>query len=94
MDYSWISRGRAQYRHPVTTRLGVFGVASGEVIGVDEETRGKNRVCGGRIEGGLRLRGDAATLEVFVGYERRIDAFPTDRYRVRWTTIGFRITTG
>ena len=68
--------------------------ARGEVIGVDEETRGKNRVCGGRVEGGLRLRGEAATLEVFIGYERRIDAFPTDRYRVRWTTIGFRVTTG
>ena len=93
VDYSWMSRAFARYRHPVSARVGVFAAAHGELFGTDEELRGKNRVCGGRIEGGLRIRGDAATLELFAGYERRIDAFPTDRFRVRWTTIGFRITT-
>ena len=93
VDYSWMSRAWAQYRHPVSHRLGFFAEAHGELYGVDEALRGKNRVCGGRIEGGLRIRGDEAALEIFAGYERRVDAFPVDRYRVRWTTIGFRITT-
>ena len=36
--------------------------------------------------------GKTASLEIFAAYERRIDGFPTDRFRVRFTEVGFRIT--
>lgn len=91
VDYTWIARAETAYRRRVTPRLSVFGAALGEVLGTDAVLRGRNRVCGGRLEGGLRIDGDAAALELFVGYERRVDAFPTDRYRVRWVTAGFRV---
>jgi len=94
VDYSWIARAEAGYRHRMSPRLSVFGAALGEVIGTDATLRGKNRVCGGRVEAGLRVAGEAAALELFVGYERRVDAFPTDRYRVRWITAGFRVLSG
>jgi hypothetical protein len=94
VDYTWIARGAATYRAPLSARLGAFAIASGDVTGVDEDLRGSSRVCGGRLEAGLRIRGEAAALELFIGYERRIDAFPTDRFRVRWVTAGFRIVGG
>jgi hypothetical protein len=37
------------------------------------------------------VNGRAAAVEFFAGYERRIDAYPTDRFRVRMFTFGFRI---
>jgi hypothetical protein len=91
VDYGWIARAAATYRRPVSARLGLFAMGSGEVFGVDDAIRGRDRVCGGRLEGGLRIDGDRAALELFLGYERRVDAFPTDRFRVRWVTAGFRI---
>jgi hypothetical protein len=92
VDYRWLSRARATMRRPVSARLAIVVDATGDVVGVNPVTRGRTRVCGGRIEGALRVTGRAAALELFAGYERRIDAYPTDRFRVRWFTAGFRIT--
>jgi hypothetical protein len=92
VDYRWLSRARASMRRPISPKLAIIVDARGEVAGVNAETRGRTRVCGGRIEGALRFAGRAAALELFAGYERRIDAYPTDRFRVRWFTLGFRIT--
>ena len=93
VDYSWISRARVSWRRPLTRVVALHSTATGEVIGVKHGIVRNQRVCGGRIEGGVQLRGRAATLEVFGGYERRIDAYPTDRFRVRWFTAGARIVT-
>jgi hypothetical protein len=90
VDYAWVSKTRIEYQHPVG-RHAVFATATGDVMAVDVDLRGRGRVCGGRIEGGFRIGGDAAAVELFAGYERRVDAFPTDRFRVRWVTLGFRI---
>jgi hypothetical protein len=93
VDYDWISRARVSWRRPVTRVAALHATATGEVIGVKHGVVRNERVCGGRIEGGVQFRGRAATLEVFGGYERRIDAYPTDRFRVRWFTAGARIVT-
>ena len=92
VDYRWLSRARATMTRPISPKMSFKFDAIGDVIGVDTETRGRSRVCGGRLEGALRIAGKAASVELFAGYERRIDAYPTDRYRVRWLTAGFRIT--
>ncbi len=91
VDYRWLSHARARMTRPVSPRLAVVVEATGDVIRVDEAIRGRTRVCGGRIEGAVRIAGARAVLELFAGYERRIDAYPTDRFRVRWFTAGFRI---
>lgn len=91
VDYVWLARGRASVRHPIDDRLEWIASAAGTVVGVNRAISDRERVCGGRIEGGVRVNGDKAVIEVFGGYERRIDAFPTDRFRVRYFTMGFRI---
>jgi hypothetical protein len=92
VDYRWLSRASTTMTRLVSPKLAFVVRATGDVAGVNPETRGRTRVCGGRLEGALRVAGKAATLELFAGYERRIDAYPTDRFRVRWFTAGFRVT--
>jgi hypothetical protein len=93
VDYAWISRARVSWRRAIAPAVALTASATGEVIGVTREVLARDRVCGGRIEGGVRIRGRAAALEAFAGYERRIDAYPTDRFRVRFFTAGIRVTT-
>jgi hypothetical protein len=93
VDYSWISRAKLSWWRPLTSVASVKVRATGEVTGVKHGVVRNERVCGGRIEGSLQLRGRAAILEIFGGYERRIDAYPTDRFRVRWFTAGARVVT-
>lgn len=93
VDYSWISRAKVSWWRPLTPVVSLRVRATGEVIGVKHGVVRNERVCGGRIEGSVQLRGRAAILEMFGGYERRIDAYPTDRFRVRWFTAGARVVT-
>jgi hypothetical protein len=90
VDYVWLTHVRFDARHPLNARASLVASGYGEVRGVDHLVRGE-RVCGGWIEGGIRLNGRAAAVELFGGYERRVDAYPTDRFRVRMFTLGFRI---
>jgi hypothetical protein len=91
VDYRWIARARVSARRPISGRVAMIAAATGDVMGVDEAVRGRSRVCGGRLEGGIRITGGAAALELFAGYERRVDAYATDRFRVRMFVAGFRI---
>jgi hypothetical protein len=93
VDYAWTSDARVSVRHALRPdrRVELLADVSGGVIGVHRALYGRPRICGGRIEGGVRVNGAAAALEIFAGYERRMDAFPTDRFRVRMWTVGFRL---
>lgn len=93
VDYEWVSHAEATFRRtlPSQPRVAVFAEAAGSLIWTDPSMYGRERLCGGRIEGGVRLSADRAGVEIFVGYERRIDAYPTDLSRVRMWTIGFRV---
>jgi len=90
VDYVWLTHARVDARHPLNARTALIASAYGEVRGVNHLVRAE-RVCGGWVEGGVRVNGRAAAVEFFAGYERRIDAYPTDRFRVRMFTLGFRI---
>ena len=90
VDYTWITNARIRLKHPISPRTSIIGTAYGEVFGVNHLARDR-RVCGGLVEGGLRVNGQKAALELFAGYERRVDGYPTDRYRVRMFNVGFRV---
>ena len=92
VDYSWTGNGDVVIRRPVNGRVGVFAHALGEIVGVDAAIAGRGTQHDGRLEGGLRLNGRAGAVELFAGYERRADAYPTDPERLpqRWLFAGFR----
>ena len=93
VDYAWTSEARVSVQHTPASwhRTSLLAEVSGTVIGTKREVYGRPRICGGRIEGGVRVNGDRAAVEAFLGYERRPDAYPTDRFRVRMWTFGLRL---
>lgn len=91
VDYAWTSGLRLAIRRPLNQRAALFAAGAGGLIGVDPKKAGRTeRLCGARLETGVRIRGQTADVEFFASYERRIDAYPIDRVRVRWSGIGFR----
>ncbi len=76
LDYTWRAQIDLVARRPLTARLGLLGRAFGETYGVDPTIAGRARQHGGRLEGGVRISGQAATMELFAGYERVVDADP------------------
>jgi hypothetical protein len=76
-------------RRPLTPRVGLFARGVGHVMGVTDE-KGRPTQFGGLVEGGIRLIGEAAVGELFMGYERRFDADPLDFEAQRWFLVGFR----
>ena len=93
VDYLWGGDLRLSVRHPPASwrRVSLLADASGTLMRTKLEKYGRPGICGARIEGGVRINGERAALEAFLGYERRLDAFPTDRFRVRMWTFGFRL---
>jgi hypothetical protein len=91
VDYTWIGEMQVLVRRPVSERVGVFVHGSGQAFAVNEVVAGRGAQAGGLLEGGVRLTGRAAALEIFAGYEKRVDADPLDRLSQRWGLVGFRI---
>ena len=91
VDYTWLGEMHVLVRHPISPRLGVFGHGSGQLFAVDETLAHRGTQAGGLIEAGLRVTGRAGVLEIFAGYEKRVDADPLDRVSQRWGLAGFRL---
>jgi hypothetical protein len=91
VDYTWRGEMHLLVRHPFSDRLGVFGHGSGQLVAVDETVAHRRTQTGGLVEAGVRLNGRAAALEVFAGYEKRVDADPLDRLSRHWGLAGFRL---
>ena len=88
VDYTWIGEANVLVRHPIRPRIGVFGHASGKFFGVNGN---RGTQTGGRVEGGVRLTGRGGVLELYVGYENRVDAYPLDRVPQHWGLTGLRL---
>jgi hypothetical protein len=93
VDYSWTGELDAIWRRTISPRRSLFGRGAFETIGVISEINDRNQQYGGRLEGGLRLRGQGGALEVFAGFERVIDADALDLQTRQWLYAGFRLVT-
>ena len=91
VDYTWLSEVNVLVRHPINERFGVFGRAGGQFFAVNEELAGRGAQTGGLVEAGVRLIGRAAIMEIFAGYENRVDAYPLDREPQHWGLTGLRL---
>jgi len=91
IDYTWMTIGEVTARRPVSPRVEAFARVRGDSYAVDPSIAGRGRQNGGHIEGGVRLAGAAAILEVFGGYEQMIDADPIERGPQRWAFAGIRV---
>jgi hypothetical protein len=91
VDYTWLGEMQVLVRHPVNDHVGVFVHGSGQAFAVDELVAGRGAQAGGLIEAGVRITGRGGALEIFAGYEKRVDADPLDRQSQRWGLVGFRL---
>jgi hypothetical protein len=92
IDYRSTADFDVSVRHPVNTRVSAYARSFGEVIGVDQSAtihRGTQR--SGRIEGGIRINGKGGALELFAGFERRLDASQIDKLPLSWGLAGLRL---
>jgi hypothetical protein len=94
VDYTWIGDADVTVRRAVNQRVQVYGRGYGETYAVDKTVAQRDAQHGGRVEGGVRLIGSGAVMELFAGYERVVDADPLDRQPRRWPFVGFRLVGG
>lgn len=91
VDYAGEYGANALYVRQWRPRLAMVGRASGVVRTIDASVSGREAQVGGRGEVALRIRGDAADLEVHVGVERRIEASIFQPRPKSWALMGLRV---
>jgi hypothetical protein len=90
VDYRWTGNADGMLRRSISKRAGVFVHGSVDMFGVDGTVAGRGTQVGGLIEAGVRLNGPGGAVELFAGYESRVDANPLDRQSQHWALAGFR----
>lgn len=91
VDYDWEVGGRINGTYPLGPRVSAIGGLSITGALVDRDVRGRANQVGARAEGGVHLAGRAGGADLFVAYERRIDAHPVDIGPRTWMLAGFRL---
>lgn len=90
VDYQWELNAATRARVRVAARAAVVAAGGVRVLGVDL-SRDRGTQYGARGEGGIRLEGTAAAVELFVAAERRIDPYQLEFTTGSWVTVGFRV---
>jgi hypothetical protein len=90
VDYTWTGNADLLIRKAVTQRVGTFARATGETFGVNHDLFQRDHLNAGKAEAGVRLNGAGGGVELFGGFERRIDADPLDNQVRNWALVGFR----
>jgi hypothetical protein len=91
VDYTWLAELNLLVRHQLGPHAGVFAHGTGQLFLVNRAFAHRGTQAGGRIEAGVRLIGRGGTVEIFAGYEKRVDADPLDRLPQRWGIAGLRL---
>jgi hypothetical protein len=90
VDYTWELDAEVRADRSLGPGLGVLGAAGLAVKGVDG-SRDRGAQAGYRVEGGVRLEGRGAAVELFVVGERRVDPWPLEAGTGSWLAAGFRL---
>ncbi len=91
VDYEWELDTESAARVRIRPRVAMVARGQLRVFGVDG-TLGRGTQYGARGEGGVRLDGPAAVLELFVAAERRVDPYQLEFSTTTWLSAGFRLT--
>jgi hypothetical protein len=90
-DYTWTAWLTLAAERRAGPHALLFARANGGFQGVDRAIANRDRLCGARIESGVHVKGVRGGVDVFVGYERRLDGYPLSFQRSRWLEWGVRI---
>lgn len=92
VDYDWEMHAGVRAHHRVYGTLGLIGSGTLRVVGTNG-TANRGTQSGGRGEGGLRVSGKAATIELYLAAERVIDPYPTEFGSASYASVGMRLLT-
>jgi len=90
VDYTWLGEVNVLVRHPINERSASSGAPADSSSPSTRNWRA-GRPDGRAGRGGVRLIGRAAIMEIFAGYENRVDAYPLDREPQHWGLTGLRL---
>lgn len=90
VDYTWMIAAGGTLRRSINDRVGSFGSLDLTLVGTADPNPRRGVLKGSSIEGGIRLRGRAASVELFARVEHRIDAETIERLSRSWLLLGFR----
>jgi hypothetical protein len=90
LDYAWTADLDVRVQRPIAAVAAVYARGAGELYGINQAESARDRQKGGRIEGGVRIDGRVAAVELFAGWERRVDAYQVDLVPLEWAFAGFR----
>jgi len=91
VDYTWMMQAALRVDRPLERGPRVFASGSVAVVGVDRALLNRGDQTGGRLEGGIRLAGRRAAIDLFGAFERRVDAYPYDRAAASLVEAGIRL---
>jgi hypothetical protein len=90
VDYDSEFAGEARAVLPIDQRFSAIADGSLRFVGVDD-SQDRGTQTGFRVEGGIRIEGRGAAVELFVAGERRVDPYPLEFGTAQWLTAGFRL---
>ena len=92
VDYLSQFEAYVRVARPVNATLAIIGGADAVFVPVKMEKFDRGTRNGGRAEGGVQLRTGAARLDLFVAWERRIDARSVEPFEAaNWAQFGLRV---
>ena len=90
VDYDWELHAGVRAHHRIYGTFGVMGAATLREVGTNGlGNRGTQH--GGRVEGGMRVSGKAATIELYLATEKVIDPYPTEFGSATYASVGMRL---
>ena len=92
VDYNWEMHAGVRAHHRVYGTFGIMGSAMLREVGTNG-LGNRGTQTGGRGEGGFRVSGKAATVELYLAMERVIDPYPTEFGTTNYASVGMRLLT-
>jgi hypothetical protein len=92
VDYNWEMHAGVRAHRRVYGTVGLVGSAMLRQVGTNGLAN-RGTQTGGRGEGGLRVSGKAATIELYLAVERVIDPYPTEFGSASYASVGMRLLT-
>lgn len=91
VDYDAEYGVEARVEYSLDRRQALFAAGALHTFVTDDTIASRGRQNGGRIEGGVRASGAAASLELVAAIERRVDSDPMQPGARTWGYFGFRL---
>ena len=91
VDYEGELAGYLAVAAPMSPRVALYSKLTAVFVPVDPAEFDRTDRTGGLVEGGVRVVFNAAAVEGYAAWERRIDADPVLRVTEEWPALGFRV---